>query len=148
MELNDLVAKSMKVAMRQKDKQRLGTIRLIRAEVKRMELDQGHTANDQEILIILEKMLKQRRESIKQYDSAGRTDLAQIESAEITVIQEFLPEQLDDDAIQSLVKETVKKCNAITMKDMGPVMATLKPQTQGRADMGRVSSLVKSLLNG
>ena len=148
MELNELLAKSMKEAMRQKDKQRLGTIRLIRAEVKRMELDQGHTANDQEVLITLEKMLKQRRESIKQYDSAGRTDLAQIESAEITVIQEFLPEQLDGDEIQNLVKEAVEKCNAITMKDMGPVMAILKPQTQGRADMGQVSSLVKSLLNG
>lgn len=137
----------MKTAMKEKNKSRLGTIRLIRADIKRAEIEIGRTLEDHEILVVLDKMLKQRRDSMKQYESAGRQELAETEAAEIAVIKDFLPQQLTKDEINELIQFTIQDCQASSMKDMGAVMALLKPKTQGLADMTEVSRIVKSLLS-
>jgi uncharacterized protein YqeY len=134
----------MKEAMRAKDKQRLGTIRLIQAEIKRIEVDERIEIDDDRLLVILDKMSKQRRDSIKQFTDAGRTELADIEAAEIVVIQEFLPEQLSDEELIELVASAISSSGALSMKDMGKVMGILKPQLQGRADMTEVSKKIKA----
>ena len=136
----------MKQAMRDKDKPRLGTIRLIRADIKRIEVDQRIELDDQQTLQVLDKMLKQRRDSIAQYQSAGRDELAEIEAAEIAVIQEFLPSELSAEEIQTMIAAAIQNAGAQSMRDMGAVMAQLKPQIQGRADAGKVSGLVKPAL--
>lgn len=140
------VKEQMKVAMRAKDKPRLGTIRLILAEVKRIEVDERIDLDDARLLAILDKMCKQRRDSIEQFESAGRNELAEQESFEITVIQEFLPTQLTDDELVTMISEAISSTGAESMKDMGKVMGILKPKLQGRADMGQVSKLIKSKL--
>jgi uncharacterized protein YqeY len=134
----------MKEAMRAKNKQRLGTIRLIQAEIKRIEVDERIEIDDDRLLVILDKMSKQRRDSIKQFTDAGRTELADIEAAEIVVIQEFLPEQLSDEELIELVASAISSSGALSMKDMGKVMGILKPQLQGRADMTEVSKKIKA----
>ena len=146
MKLNQLLSSSMKIAMKEKNKLRLGTIRLIRADIKRVEIEKGRTLDDDEIYVVLDKMLKQRRESIKQYESAGRQELAETEAAEIAVIQDFLPKQLTNDEINDLIQAAIQECKASSIKDMGSVMASLKPKTQGLADMTEISLRVKSLL--
>lgn len=138
---------AMKDAMRAKDKPRLGAIRLIQAEIKRIEVDERIEIDDARILAILDKMVKQRRDSINQYETAGRQELADIEIAEINVIQDFLPAALSDAEISAMVAAAVTETGASSMADMGKVMGILKPQIQGRADGGAVSGLVKAALN-
>ncbi|MAA54511.1 MAG: glutamyl-tRNA amidotransferase [Porticoccaceae bacterium] len=147
MNLNQVLSNSMKIAMREKNKLRLGTIRLIRADIKRVEIDKRRTLDDSEILLVLDKMLRQRRDSIKQYESAGRQELAETEAAEIAVIQEFLPKQLSKHEVNALIESAIQESKASTLKDMGLVMAALKPKVQGLADMKEVSLIVKSLLS-
>ncbi len=138
---------AMKDAMRAKDKPRLGAIRLILAEVKRIEVDERIELDDARMLVLLDKMTKQRRDSIAQYESAGRQELADIEIAEIAVIQEFLPVALTDAEIAELIQQAIVESGAESMRDMGKVMAVIKPKIQGRADGGAVSNLVKAALN-
>ena len=132
--------------MRAREKERLGAIRLIQAEIKRIEVDERIEIDDERLLTVLDKMLKQRRDSAKQYQDAGRPELADRELAEIAVIQEFLPAQLDAGEIDALAADAVAESGARSMQDMGKVMAILKPKVQGRADMGLVSKVVKSKL--
>ncbi len=137
----------MKSAMRKKAKQRLGTIRLIQAEIKRMEVDERIELDDTRVLAILDKMRKQRRDSIEQFLKGDRKDLADIEEAEVVVIEEFLPQALSQDEIDQLIKEAIASTGAESMRDMGKVMGVLKPQLQGKADMGAVSQQIKAALN-
>jgi len=137
---------AMKEAMRAKDKPRLSAIRLVQAEIKRVEVDERIEIDDARVLAILDKMVKQRRDSITQYEAAGRQELADIEIAEITVIQDFLPTALTDAEIAELVQSAISQTGAASMADMGKVMGILRPQVQGRADTGAVSGLVKAAL--
>jgi len=136
-----------KDAMRARDKQRLGTLRLVLAELKRIEVDERIELDDARVLAVLDKMIKQRRDSISQYEAADRQDLADVEKAEVAVIEEFLPAALSDDEIQQLLDAAVSESGAESVRDMGKVMAILKPQLQGRADVGAVSQLVKKRLS-
>ncbi len=144
--LKDRINNAMKAAMRARDKHRLGAIRLIQAEIQRVEVDERIEVDDERLMLILDKMVKQRRDSIKQYEDAGRQELADREHAEVAVIQEFLPAPLSDSELEKLVEEAVAETGADSMKDMGKVMASLKPRVQGRADMGVLSQLVKKRL--
>ncbi|CAI8426809.1 MAG: Uncharacterised protein [Halieaceae bacterium] len=139
---------AMKAAMKARDKERLSTIRLVQAEFKRIEVDERIDIDDARALEILDKMVKQRRDSVNQFQSAGRDELAAIETAEIAVIQEFLPQQLSQDEIEALIDEALSGIDATGMAAMGPLMGAIKPQLQGRADMGAVSKLVKAKLTG
>lgn len=147
MSMKQQINDAMKAAMRAKDKPRLGAIRLIQADIKRIEVDERIEVDDARVLAILDKMVKQRRDSITQYEDAGRQELADIEIAEITVIQDFLPTALSNDEIAAMVAAAVAETGAASMADMGKVMGLLKPQIQGRADGGAVSGLVKAALN-
>jgi len=132
--------------MRARDKQRLGTLRLISAEFKKVEVDERIELDDPRVLAILDKMTKQRRDSFSQYESAGRTDLAEQEQFELDVISEFMPEQMTEAEIAALVNEAVASVGAESIRDMGKVMGALKSQVQGRADMSVVGELVKAKL--
>jgi hypothetical protein len=145
--LKDSVRAAMKAAMKAKDKPRLQTIRLMWAEFKRIEVDERIEIDDQRALAVLDKMVKQRRDSAAQFTDAARTDLAEQENYEITVIQEFLPEQLGEAEIIALIDAAIAATDASGMQAMGPVMGQLKPQLQGKADMGQVSQLVKQRLS-
>jgi uncharacterized protein len=145
--LTDTIRAAMKAAMRAKDKERLGTIRLIQAEFKRIEVDERIEVDDAQALAVLDKMVKQRRDSAQQYTDAGRTELADVENAEIAVLQEFLPAQLSEDDIIAMIDEAIAASDASGMQAMGSVMGQLKPKLAGRADMGAVSGLVKSRLS-
>ena len=145
-EIQARVADEVKSAMRARAKQRLGALRLISAEFKKVEVDERVELDDQRVLEILDKMTKQRKDSLSQYESAGRDDLVQQEKFEIDLINEFLPEQLDEAGLASLVDEVIAAIGAESMKDMGKVMSMLKSQAQGRADMAAVGALVKSKL--
>ena len=136
----------MKEAMKARAKERLATIRLIQAEFKRVEVDERIEIDDARALVILDKMVKQRRDSISQFESAGRDELAAIERAEIGVIQEFLPQQLREDEIALIIEDALSGIDATGMAAMGPLMGLIKPKLQGRADMGAVSKLVKAKL--
>lgn len=136
----------MKEAMKARSKERLATIRLIQAEFKRVEVDERIEIDDERALVILDKMVKQRRDSISQFESAGRDELAAIERAEIGVIQEFLPQQLSEDEIALIIEDALSGIDATGMAAMGPLMGLIKPKLQGRADMGAVSKLVKAKL--
>ncbi|MEE3239891.1 MAG: GatB/YqeY domain-containing protein [Pseudomonadota bacterium] len=136
----------MKTAMRAKDKPTLGTIRLILADIKRIEVDERIDIDDQRVLSVLDKMLKQRRDSIEQYRAAGRDDLAIIEEQEMVVIQSFLPTPLSEADIAELITAAIADTGANSIKDMGKIMAQLKPQLQGRADIGAVSGKIKAAL--
>ncbi|MCQ3828663.1 GatB/YqeY domain-containing protein [Microbulbifer elongatus] len=142
--LKETLTAATKDAMKNRDKARLATLRLINAEIKRVEVDERIELDDARILALLDKMTKQRRDSIAQYEKAGRPELAEVEQQEIDVIQDFLPEQLSEAEIQEIVAAAVKETGASSMADMGKVMALVKPQVQGRADMGAVSKLVKA----
>jgi len=142
------ITEEMKAAMKAGDKARLGVLRLILAALKQVEVDERIELDDARVLAILDKMVKQRRDSVEQYDKAGRTELADQERYEISVIQEFLPQPLTEDEIEALVDEAIAATGAASMKEMGKVMGRLKPQLQGRADMGAVSALVKRKLSG
>lgn len=147
--MSDLVTTvkaEMKAAMKARDKERLATIRLIQAEFKRVEVDERIDIDDARALSILDKMVKQRRDSSTQYRDAGREELAAKEDAEIAVIQEFLPEQLSAADIEALIDEALAGIDATGMAAMGPLMGAIKPKLQGRADMGEVSKLVKAKL--
>jgi uncharacterized protein YqeY len=145
--LKTRISDAMKDAMRAKDKARLSAIRLILAELKKVEVDERIELEDDRIFGILDKMLKQRRDSIKQYEAGNRQDLADVEQAEIDVIQEFLPVALTEEEISSIVESAISETGASSMKDMGAVMNIVRPQVMGRADMGQVSGLVKSKLS-
>lgn len=136
----------MKEAMKAREKERLATIRLIQAEFKRVEVDERIEIDDARALAIMDKMVKQRRDSISQFESAGRDELAAIELAEINVIQEFLPQQLSEDEILAIIDDALSGIDATGMAAMGPLMGVIKPKLQGRADMGAVSKLVKAKL--
>jgi uncharacterized protein len=138
------VTAEVKVAMKARAKERLGALRLMMAEFKRIEVDERIELDDTRVLSILDKMLKQRKDSLKQFRDAGRDDLADIEALEISVIEEFLPAQMADDELALLVSNCIAQVGAAGMQDMGKVMAVLKPQIQGRADMGQASQMVKS----
>jgi uncharacterized protein YqeY len=141
------VTAEVKVAMRARDKPRLGALRLIMADFKRVEVDERIELDDERVVVILDKMTKQRKDSFKQFEDAGREDLANQEALEIAVIAEFLPDQLSDDEVSGLVKAAIAETGAASMQDMGKVMAIVKPQVQGKADMGAVSGLVKAQLS-
>ena len=136
----------MKEAMKAREKERLATIRLIQAEFKRVEVDERIEIDDARALAIMDKMVKQRRDSMSQFESAGRDELAAIERAEINVIQEFLPQQLSENEILAIIDDALSGINATGMAAMGPLMGVIKPKLQGRADMGAVSKLVKAKL--
>jgi len=145
--LKQQITEAMKTAMRAKDKERLGTVRLVLAEIKRVEVDERIDPDDARITSILDKMVKQRRDSIKQFQDADRPELAEKEQAEIDVIQEFLPSQLSEDEVAAIVSKAVADSGAASMQDMGKVMGLVKPQVVGRADMGVVSQKVKAALS-
>jgi uncharacterized protein YqeY len=145
-ELKAVINNAMKDAMKAREKERLGTIRLIMSEFKRIEVDERIELDDARALAILDKMLKQRRDSVTQYEAAGREDLASVERAEMAVINEFLPEALSDDEITALIQDAVAASGASSVRDMGAVMAILKPKLQGRADVAVVSQKVKAAL--
>jgi len=140
------IQEDMKAAMKGGDKPRLAVIRLILAAIKQREVDERIELNDEQVLAVLDKMVKQRRDSIKQYGDAGRDDLANAEQAEIVIIQDYLPEALSDDEIAAIIEQAISDTGAESMKDMGKVMGKVKPQVQGRADVGAVSGLVKQKL--
>ena len=133
--------------MKARDKQRLTTIRLILSALKQVEVDERIEVDDERLIIILDKMAKQRRESISQYEQAEREDLAEIERAELAIIKAYLPAALSQQEIAQLVEQAITATSASSMKEMGKVMAMLKPQLQGRADMSQVSQLIKSHLS-
>ncbi|HEY0310029.1 MAG TPA: GatB/YqeY domain-containing protein [Luteimonas sp.] len=143
MSLKTQLTDDMKAAMKGGDKARLGVIRLINAAIKQKEVDERIELDDAQVLAVLEKMVKQRRDSISQYDAAGRQDLADIERAELAVIETYLPAKLDAAAIQAAIEAAVAETGAASPSDMGKLMAVLKPRLAGQADMGEVSKLVK-----
>ncbi len=136
----------MKSAMKGGDKPRLGVIRLLMAAIKQREVDERIELDDTQILAVLDKMVKQRRDSITQYEQAGRRELAEQEAFEITILQEYLPEALSEAEITAMIREAIQSTGAESVRDMGKVMGQLKPKMQGRADMGAVSALIKQLL--
>jgi hypothetical protein len=144
--LTDRIKEEMKAAMKGGDKARLGVIRLILAAIKQVEVDERIVLDNERVIQVLDKMLKQRRESIRQFADAGRDDLVAIEEAEVPVIQEFLPQALTESEIDSMVKDAVAESGAESVKDMGKVMALLKAKMQGRADMSAVSTKIKAAL--
>lgn len=146
MSLKERIKDDMKVAMKSGEKFRLGVIRLILAAIKQIEVDQRIELDTEQVIVVLDKMLKQRRESIRQYRDAGREDLATAEEAEVLIIQEYLPQALTDAEIEAMVKAAVAESGAGSIKDMGKVMAILKSQMQGRADMSVVSARIKANL--
>jgi len=137
----------VKTAMRSKDKERLGTLRLLTAAIKQIEVDKRIELDDDQIIAVLEKMLKQRKDSIEQFEKAGRDELAEIEIKEVAILKEFMPEQLSDADIDTLIDEAMATTGASEMKDMGKVMGILKPKLAGKADMGAVSGKIKAKLN-
>jgi len=147
MSLSTQIQDDVKAAMRNKDKERLGALRLITAAIKQKEVDERITLDDAGILAILEKMVKQRKDSIEQFSKAGRDDLIAKEEFELGVIKAYMPEQMSEAEISKLLDDIIAATGAQGMKDMGKVMAELKPKVQGRADMGLVSKLVKAKLS-
>lgn len=145
--LKDRISEDMKTAMRGKDKERLAVIRLIQAAIKQREVDERIALDDDGVLAVLDKMVKQRRDSISQYRDAGREDLAVKEEFELGVIQEFMPAALSEPEIDALIDEALAASGAQDMKDMGKVMGILRPKVQGRADMGAVSAKLKAKLS-
>jgi uncharacterized protein YqeY len=141
------IVEALKDAMRAREKERLGAIRLILAEFKKIEVDERIDVDDTRAISVLDKMVKQRRESIKQYEAGGRAELAAVEQAEIDVIQTFLPAALSEGEIDAIIQAAITESGASSMKDMGAVMNIARPQLLGRADMGVVSQRVKQLLS-
>lgn len=146
--LKQRIQDDMKSAMKAGDKPRLGVIRLMLAAIKQREVDERTELDEAQVLAVLDKMVKQRRDSIAQYRDAGREDLAAAEEFELGVIQDYLPEALSDAEIAELIEQAVSESGASAMGDMGKVMAVLRPRIQGRADMGAVSARVRQRLGG
>lgn len=144
--LKQRIQEEMKAAMKAGEKRRLGTIRLLLAAIKQREVDERIELDDTQILAVLDKMVKQRRDSIEQFEKAGRTELAEQEQFEIGVLQEYLPEALSDDEIAALIDQAITSTGASSIRDMGKLMGQLKPKLQGRADMGAVSALIREKL--
>lgn len=142
------LTEDIKAAMKAQDKVRLGTLRLLSSAIKQQEIDNRVELDDAGILAVIEKAIKQRRESIKQYEAANRPELAAGEQAEIEVLQVYLPEPLSDAELQTLIANAISETGAAGMKDMGKVMTHLKPQVQGRTDMGALSGQIKAKLGG
>lgn len=146
--LKQQITEAMKDAMRAKDKVRLGTIRLALAEIKKIEVDERIDPDDARVTGILDKMIKQRRESVKQYEAGSRQDLADIETAEISVLQEFMPQALSADELKAIIGKALAESGATGIQDMGKVMAAVRPAVIGRADMAAVSQIIKQQLSG
>lgn len=146
MSLKAQISEDMKNAMRAKDSARLGTIRLLQAAIKQREVDERVELDDSSIIAVIEKMLKQRRDSIAAYESASRNDLADVEKFEVSVLQTYLPQQLNEDEIKEILEKVVMETGAAGIKDMSKVMAAIKPLVTGRADMGKISGLIKTRL--
>jgi len=144
--LKERIQEETKAAMRAKDKARLATLRMINAAIKQREVDERTELGDEQVLAVLEKMLKQRRESVEQYRKAGREELAAKEEAEMAVIREFLPEPLSEAELDALIDAALAETGAQSLRDMGKVMGKLRPQVQGRADMAQVSAKIKARL--
>lgn len=142
--LKERIKDDMKASMKSGDKTRLGVIRMMMAAIKQIEVDERVELGDDRVIVVLDKMLKQRRESIRQFRDAGRNDLADIEETEVLVIQDFLPQALTESEIDDMVRQAIVEAGAVSIKDMGSVMALLKPQMQGRADMAVVSARIKA----
>ncbi len=148
MSLKDRITEDMKTAMRAGEKERLATIRLILSAIKQREVDERIALDDTQVLAVVEKMVKQRREAITQFESGGRADLVAKEQAEIVVLQTYLPAQMSDAEIDALIAEAIASTGAASIKDMGKVMGAVKAKAQGRADMGAVSARIKQKLGG
>jgi uncharacterized protein YqeY len=146
MSLKAQITEDMKTAMRAKDSARLGAIRLLLAAIKQREVDERIELSNADIIAAIEKMLKQRRDSIAAYESANRPDLADIEKFEVTVLQTYLPQQLTEDEVKAILEQVVADTGAAGIKDMSKVMAAIKPLVAGRADMGKISGLIKTRL--
>ena len=146
MALKDRITEDMKTAMRAGEKDRLATIRLALAAIKQREVDERITLDDTQVLAVLEKMIKQRREAVVQFQSGKRQDLVDKENAEIAVLKGYLPEQMSEAELDALIAAAIASTGATSIKDMGKVMAAVKPQAQGRADMGAVSARIKQKL--
>ena len=148
MSLKDRITEDMKTAMRAGEKERLATIRLILSAIKQREVDERITLDDSQVLAAVEKMIKQRKEAITQFEAGGRADLVAKETAEIAILQTYLPTQMSDAEIDGLIGEAIASTGAASIKDMGKVMAAVKAKAQGRADMGAVSARIKQKLSG
>ncbi len=146
--LKQQITEAMKDAMRAKDKVRLGTIRLALAEIKKIEVDERIDPDDARVTGILDKMIKQRRESVKQYEAGNRQDLADVETAEISVLQEFMPQALTAEDLNAIISKALAESGATGIQDMGKVMAAVRPAVIGRADMAAVSQIIKQQLSG
>ena len=145
--LKTRITDDVKTAMRSKDKQRLGTLRLLTAAIKQIEVDQRIELDNDQIIAVIEKMLKQRKDSIEQFQKAGRNELAEIEINEVAILKEFMPEQMSEADIDALIDDAISSTGASAMKDMGKVMGILKPKLAGKADMGAVSGKIKAKLS-
>jgi hypothetical protein len=148
MSLKERITDDMKAAMRAGEKERLGVIRMITSAIKQREVDERITLDDAQVLSVLEKMIKQRKESLVQFQAGNRQDLVEKEAAEITLLQGYLPSQLSDAEIDSLITEAIASTGAASIKDMGKVMAVIKGKAQGRADMAAVGAKIKAKLGG
>jgi uncharacterized protein YqeY len=146
--LKERITEDMKAAMRASDKERLSTIRMAQAAIKQREVDERIVLDDAQVIAVLEKMVKQRRESVVQFEQGGRTDLADKEKAEIALLQSYLPAQLTAAEIDAIVGEAIAATGAVSVKDMGKVMGLVKAKAAGRADMGAVSARIKAALAG
>ncbi|WP_457621797.1 GatB/YqeY domain-containing protein [Persephonella sp.] len=146
-ELLKKLQEEMKTAMKSGDKEKLSTIRMLISEIKKVQIDQKKELSDEEIIAVIQRYAKQRKESIKQYKEAGREDLAQKEEKELEIVQQFLPQPLTEEEIEKIVEETIKELNASSMKDMGRVMKAVMEKVKGRAEGSVVSSIVKSKLS-
>ncbi len=147
MSLKARITEDMKNAMRAKDSARLGAIRLLQSAIKQREVDERIELDDMQVIEAIEKMLKQRRDSISQYEAANRHDLADVEKFEVTVLQEYLPQALTDDEVGAILEQVIAETGASGIKDMSKVMTAVKPLVVGRADMGKISGLIKTRLS-
>ena len=148
MVLKDRISEDMKAAMRAKDTERLGTIRMVQAAIKQREVDERVTLDDTQILAVLEKMIKTRKESVEQFKTGGRADLVEKETNEIALLQAYLPAQLTEAELDAIINDAIAQSGAASIKDMGKAMAIVKQKAAGRADMGAVSAKLKSKLGG
>ena len=147
MSLKQKILDDIKAAMKAGDKDRLVTLRMLSAAIKQREVDERTEMDDAQTLAVVEKMIKQRRESIKQYEEGGRPELAAKEQAEIDILDDYMPEQLSEVELEKMIQDAIAETGASEMKDMGKVMGVLKPKIQGKADMGAVSARIKARLN-
>ena len=146
-QLKQLITNDMKLAMKAKDKSALKAIRMILGAIKQKEIDDRIELNDSQVLTVIQKMVKQRKDSISQFDAAGRTDLVEVEESELSIINNYMPEQLSDDEVDAAVTKAIADSGADSMKDIGKLMGILKGQLDGKADMGAVSQLIRAKLS-